>query len=215
MLCVSLANLDFAQCRAALLELKLAEIRLDKLNFTLQQVHEIFSLPVKSIATCRPGGFHEAERAALLLAAVNHGAHYVDIEIEAADSFKQAISAAARNQKCRVIMSYHDFEKTPPAAELKAIIARCFAAGADIAKIACQVHSEADCARILGLYDRETGDKRQILAFGMGEKGKITRIAAPLLGAPFTYSALYPGGETAPGQLDQETLRKILDLVRS
>lgn len=215
MLCVSLANLDFDRCKAALLELKLAEIRLDKLNFSMQQVQEIFSLPVKLVAACRPGGFHETEREALLLAAVTHGAAFVDIEIEAAESFKQAISAAARRQKCRVIISYHDFEKTPPCAELKAIIERCFADGADIAKIACLVRSEADCARILGLYDREPGDKREIIAFGMGEKGKITRIAAPLLGAPFTYSALYPGGETAPGQLDKETLRKILDLVRS
>jgi 3-dehydroquinate dehydratase-1 len=214
MLCVSLANLDFERCKAALGELKLAEIRLDQLNFNRQEVEEIFSLPVKLVATCRPGGFHEAEREALLQAAVAHGAAFVDIEIEAPDSFKQAIIAAARRKKCRVIISYHDYEKTPPAAELKGIIARCFADGADIAKIACQVRSEGDCARIMGLYDREPGDKREIIAFGMGERGRITRIAAALLGAPFTYTALFPGGETAPGQLDKETLGKILDLVR-
>lgn len=150
MLCVSLANLDFDRCKAALRELELAEIRLDKLDFTRRQLGEIFSLPVKLVATCRPGGFHETERETLLLDAISHGAAFVDIEIEAPASFKQAIIAAARKKKCRVIISYHDFEKTPPAAALKEIIARCFADGADIAKIACLVRSEADCARKIG-----------------------------------------------------------------
>jgi len=44
----------------------------------------------------------------------------------------------------------------------------------------------------------------------MGQKGKITRVAAPLLGAPFAYASFKPGSETAEGQLDRKSLKTIL-----
>lgn len=214
MLCVSIADLDFEQCKEALQGLELAEIRLDKLNFSYQQVRDIFSLPLELIATCRPDGIAEKERLEFLKTAIAAGAAYVDIEIEAADSFKEEILAAAGKKNCKVIISYHNFEKTPAKDELLAIIDRCFVCGAHIAKIACQVHNEADSARIISLYDSPAGTQGKILAVGMGEKGKITRVAAPLLGAPFTFAAPAPGKETAPGQLDKITLEKIINMVK-
>jgi 3-dehydroquinate dehydratase type I len=81
--------------------------------------------------------------------------------------------------------------------------------GADIAKIACHVHSFTDCARILSLYQK----KREIIAFGLGKMGTFTRIASLFLGAPFTYAALAPGKETADGQLDRQRLQTILDAL--
>jgi 3-dehydroquinate dehydratase len=49
----------------------------------------------------------------------------------------------------------------------------------------------------------------------MGKEAQITRIAAPLLGAPFTYAALESGRETAPGQLDKDTLAALLKLLKN
>jgi 3-dehydroquinate dehydratase-1 len=206
--------MDFEQCKKILQDVELAEIRLDKLDFSLRQVEEIFSLPGKWIATCRPGRISESERRDVLTTAVEAGAAYVDIEIEADDFFIKTIIDVARKKKCRVIMSYHNFENTPAKTELPAIVNRCLDRGADIAKIACRVLSEADSARILSLYDSPAGAQGKILALGMGEKGKITRVAAPFLGAPFTFSALSPGQKTAPGQLDIKTMQKIFNLVK-
>ncbi len=214
MLCVSIADMDFEQCKKILRDVNLAEIRLDKSDFSLRQVEDIFSLPVKLIATYRPGKISEKERKDFLITAVEAGAAYVDIEIEAEDSYIKIIIEAARKRECKAIVSYHNFENTPAKTELPAIVGRCFDRGADIAKIACRVLCEADSARILSLYDCPAGAQGKIIALGMGEKGKITRVAAPLLGAPFTFAALSPGQKTAPGQLDIETLRKILDLVK-
>lgn len=214
MLCVSIADLDFEQCKEVLNGIEMAEIRLDTLDLSHEQTHDIFSLPVKLIATYRPGTISEKERKERLITAVDAGAAYVDIEIEAEDSFREAIIAVAHKRGSKVIISYHNYEKTPSKSDLVTIIDRCFDCGANIAKIACQVLCEADCSRILSLYDREDRKKGEILAVGMGEKGKITRIAAPLLGAPFTFAALSPGRETAPGQIDRITLRKIFDLVK-
>ena len=213
MICVSIVNLDFRRCSTALQDIELAEIRLDELHFSSQQVKDIFSRPQKLIATYRPGKIAENERKEFLLTAIASGATYVDIELETADSFKEPLIQAARRRNCKVIISYHNFEKTPSKSELIVIKNRCFDCGADIAKIACLTLSEADSARILSLYDGPVGEQGKVIALGMGETGKITRIAAPLLGAPFTYAALSPGKKTAPGQLDSATLRKIFGLV--
>ncbi|MCX6584194.1 MAG: type I 3-dehydroquinate dehydratase [Candidatus Aminicenantes bacterium] len=213
MICISIAGLSFERCREALSDAQMAEIRLDRLDFSLQQVREVFSMRSGLIAACRPGNISEAERTGLLLAAVEAGAAYADIEIDAGAGFRETVTTACRKNDCKVIISYHNYENTPPLEELKVLVNRCFSAGADVAKIACQVNCEADAARILSLYDRDEigNENKKIVAIGMGEKGKITRPAALLLGAPFTYAALSEGRETAPGQMSKQTLEEILD----
>jgi len=86
---------------------------------------------------------------------------------------------------------------------LQEICTECFADGADIAKIAVASHSEQDTARVLALHDSE----KPVVMLAMGEKGKISRIAGPLLGAPFTFVAVSPETATAPGQLTADQMR--------
>jgi len=205
-----------ALCQELLPGVELAEIRLDGADLSFDEIHRIFTFHANLIATYRPKAGNEApgKRKMALLTAVEAGAAYVDVEIEAGAPYKKEVMQAARQQGCRVIISYHNYINTPSKKQLEAIIEQCFSEGADIAKIACQVNSEADSARILSLYDYP-GQLHQgkVAAIGMGEKGKITRLAAPLLGAPFTYASTSMGKETAPGQLDKDTLEKILDLI--
>jgi len=211
MICISIGKPHPAVCKDMLQDAEIAEIRLDGADLSDAAIGQIFSLPLDLIATCRPGGSgsgaNDDERKRKLITAIEAGAAYVDIEIEAANTFKEEIIRVAWKKECRVIISYHNYEKTPPPDELDCIIERCFAAGADIAKLACMASSEADAARILALYQRE--DRHDLIALAMGEKGMITRVAAPFLGAPFTFAA--PDGETktAPGQLDKTSLETI------
>ena len=216
MICVSLAYLSFEQCREILRDIEMAEIRLDRLNFSLPQVREIFSMHQRLIATCRPGNIGEEERKELLLTAGEAGAAFLDIESDAEPGFKTVVSQACRDKNCKVIMSYHNYERTPSRQVLEEIIDSCFADGADIVKIACQALCQADAARILSLYDQdEMGhENEKIVALAMGEMGKITRLAALLLGAPFTYAALSQGKETASGQMSKQTLMEILNLMK-
>lgn len=219
MICLCIGNPSVALCQKLLPGIELAEIRLDGADLSANEIHRIFTLHANLIATFRPKpGDDEApeKRKMALLNAVEAGAAYVDIEIETGAEYKKEIMQTARQQECQVILSYHNYENTPSKKYLETIIEQCFSQGADIAKIACQVHSEADSARILSLYDYP-GQLHQgkITAIGMGEKGKITRLAAPLLGAPFTYASLSTGKETGPGQLDKDTLKKILGWMSS
>jgi 3-dehydroquinate dehydratase type I len=209
MICVSVAEQTPAACRTALEGLEFAEIRLDAMTATLKEIHDLFTLPLRQIATHRPGMKNDDRRKIELLTAIEAGAVYVDIEIESPQEYREELLESARASGCEVIISFHDERRTPPKGELTAIVDRCFSLGADLVKVACNSSGPGDNARLLSLY--ELG--KPLVAFGMGRAGRWTRIAAPLLGAPFTYAALSRGRETAPGQLDHHTLRQALNLL--
>jgi len=73
------------------------------------------------------------------------------------------------------------------------------------------VDSIEGCSRLLSLYSYGN----PIISIGMGHEGKITRIAATLLGAPFTYASIDDSKKTAPGQFDSEKLKTIIDMIRN
>ena len=210
MICVSLEVSNVSDSLKKLKALDLAELRLDKASLTGAEIKQLFSLPLDLIVTCRPGFLSEEDRKQYLLEAICYGAKYVDLEIESPVAFKQDIISLARNKGCLVILSYHNYQETPPAIELNRTVRQCFQEGADIAKIACQVNSGPDIISLFSLYGLEEAAAGKIISLGMGQKGKITRVAAPLLGAPFTYASFKPGSETAEGQLDRKSLKTIL-----
>lgn len=209
MICVSVAEESPRACRAAAEGVEFAEIRLDGMTATLKEIHDLFSLPLRQIATHRPGIKGDTRRKTELLTAIDAGAAYVDIEIESDEEYREELIAAARARGCEVIISYHNHSETPPGSELVAIVDRCFSLQADLSKVACLTHTPGENARILSLY--EMG--KPLIAFGMGKMGALTRAVAPLLGAPFTYAAPSKGKETAPGQLDRKTMRQLLNLL--
>jgi 3-dehydroquinate dehydratase I len=202
MICVSLAEESVTGCLAALKELDFAEIRIDMMRLTLDDIRTLFSLPKRLIATCRPGSLLDKQRKRFLMEAIESGAAFVDVEVESERTYREEIVAKARACSCHVIVSFHDYVRTPARHVLERVVDSCFRAGADIAKIACTVHLKQDNARLLGLLD----DSKKILVIGMGETGNITRIVAPLLGSPFTFASLSGGKETAAGQIDKKTL---------
>ncbi len=210
MICVSIAGVNADEACRIIRENELSEVRLDLIDFADRDLERIFSSG-KTVATHRQlENLDNSRRKDILISAIKHGATYVDIEVENSDAFKLELKEAASLAGCKTIVSYHDYEKTPAMRELEQIITWCFEGGADLAKIACKAESAADAARLLSLYSLG----KPVISIGMGEAGRITRVAAPLLGAPFTYASLDSARETAPGQIDSVTLAKIIDLIR-
>jgi 3-dehydroquinate dehydratase-1 len=213
MICVSLGRITSAQCRSLLKTIDFAEIRLDLAGWTLRDVRRIFALPRTLIATCRPGLLPEAKRRRLLLEAIASGASYVDLEFESTAGWKKEILGQARRFSCRVIISRHDERRTPPDKVLRRIIDRSFGDSADIVKIACRVRSAEDVLRLLALYGYRPKTRGRLLFLGLGPQGILTRLAAPLLGAPFTFASADGLPGTAAGQLEHRTMVKILRQV--
>lgn len=209
-ICVSIAEAKAEECIKAIAEVEFAEIRIDKIdNPTTEQVKKIFSAHKNLIATCRAGSLRDEERKMLLMAAIDSGAVFVDVEVEAPENHIKEIVEHARKKKIGVILSFHDQKKTPPKAELDEIVKWCFESGADIAKVACMVNSNKDNVRLLSLLDGEG----KVIVIGMGHLGTITRIIAPILGSPFTFAKLKRGKETALGQLEKETLERRMKML--
>ncbi len=209
MICVSIAENTVERCLSSLEGIDFAEIRLDALKTDRAGVQSVFSRHRRLIATCRPREKSEEERKTLLITAIEAGAAYVDIEVESNDGYRKTIVRKAISNRCCVIMSYHNYQKTPSMEKLKQYVNLCFDSGAEIAKIACTSHSPRENARLLGLLQED----RPVIPVGMGKKGAITRIVAPFLGSPFTYASRALGRETAPGQLDYVKLKNIMETL--
>jgi 3-dehydroquinate dehydratase I len=216
LICVSVAEPTAERCLEMLKGLDFAEVRIDNMDVTIEDMERIFSRPLALIATFMPGrpavitdgAVDTNTRKRFLVAAIEAGAKYVDVEIQSDSAFRNEIIEKAKLKGCKVIISFHDFHKTPEERELKEIATLCFNEGADITKIACRVNSEMDNLRLLGLLNNNDFEGRTVI-IGMGNKGRIIRVAAPLLGSPFTFASILKGKETAEGQIDKEKLQDI------
>ena len=209
MICVAISEPDISKCLRTLDKVEMAEIRLDLTGFTTREITRVFSHPTTTIATCRPGTAGDKKQLAKLKAAMQAGARYVDIEIDAGIKQVEEVKAFAHKCKCTLIVSYHNFNETPGLRELNRIADTCFESGADVAKIATMVKSNTDNAKILSLYSIQ----RPLVALGMGPMGKITRIMAPFLGAEFTFASMDDGEPTAPGQISYSILKGLLNRI--
>ncbi|KAI4343243.1 hypothetical protein MLD38_027771 [Melastoma candidum] len=138
----------------------LVEIRIDYLkNFSPKQDLEVLikqsSLP--TLITYRPkweGGEYdgdEGKRQEALRLAVELGADYIDVELQVAPEFVSSIQGR-NSEKTKIIISSHNYEKTPSSEEIGNLAARIQAAGADIVKIATTAQEITDCARIFNCW---------------------------------------------------------------
>lgn len=131
------------------------------------------------------------------------------VDIEHRHPARPSLLRAAKEQKLPVILSEHDFEKTPSGAALTESFLRMEENGADIAKIAVMPRSREDVG-ILKAAAVCAGEQMEIplIAIAMGEYGKETRSRAEEIGSCLTFGAVGKG--SAPGQIAAEELRKLL-----
>jgi len=179
---------------------EMAEIRLDRCQLNLEEIDDLFSqsrLPL--VATCRTTEGVPAKTAeARLLHAIQAGAAYVDVEIEAPPMMSKRLRREAAENGCKLIRSFHDFEGTDSTQGLKAMVEKCEALGADIVKIVTTPKDEEDVRRVMALYDEFPAER--LIAFCMGNLGRDSRIECLRRGAPFSYACLTPEEAAAPGQ---------------
>lgn len=129
----------------------------------------------------------------------------IDVELRSLPKFADIV-AEARQVKCAVVVSSHDFKKTPPIAELIARQKAAFANGADIFKLACVTDKARDLARLLDFTQHPA--KRAHSIMGMGRFGKVSRLALAEAGSFLNYGYLHE--PNAPGQWEARELRKLV-----
>lgn len=215
MICTSIQNKTYGQILEILSDplVEMAEIRLDRCELTKEQIEDLFgNSDTPLIATCRIEEVGEAAAEKLLKMAIEAGARFADLEIEAPSLMSKEFQKLCRRHGTEIIRSYHNFTETPDDEMLQKALARCFRYGADIAKLALRCNSGQDAARIEALYSIVLEDipslEGRLIAFGMGEEGKASRIECLKRGAPFSYASLSEDEATAPGQWTTAQMRQ-------
>jgi 3-dehydroquinate dehydratase / shikimate dehydrogenase len=199
--------------RAALGETPTVELRLDWLESDLERLKALQWLERSAfkkavlIATCRRraggGKFNgNAEKELFWLRkAKEAGCLWCDLEVETLRELPQK-----KVDGCglpRVLLSIHDFNRTPPLSKWREIAER---SGADALKIAALSRSLSDSERLVELTHRT----QNVVAVPMGEVGLPARILALRQGSALLYAPL--AAETAPGQVG---LHEMKDLYRA
>jgi 3-dehydroquinate dehydratase type I len=190
----------------------LLELRLDYLNDLgeISRIVKSTSLPI--VATNRQfeqGGHRqqkEDERVKALLEAADQGFQYVDMELTTAD--RSSLIHELKKAGVKIIVSFHDFKRTPSVAEMEKIVESQTEAGADICKLVTTANSMDDNLSCL-LLTSKMSRKIKIVCFAMGKMGMVSRVLCPLFGAQFTYASVESGRETASGQLSISDLKNL------
>jgi 3-dehydroquinate dehydratase-1 len=127
--------------------------------------------------------------------------HAIDIDLSA--SILKPVVAVARRNKNTVILSHHDFKKTPSDAALAEIVKKANALDADIIKVAVHANDEGDVSRLLAFTLAHRG--KNLVTISLGSIGSISRLLFPLAGSVMTYTSVTPSdGQIPAGRLIED-----------
>ncbi|URE16513.1 Bifunctional 3-dehydroquinate dehydratase shikimate [Musa troglodytarum] len=219
LLCVPLVAKTVEQMTADMAAAKasgadLVELRVDHLSAFLPGRDLPLLLrdrPLPALVTYRPkweGGEYEGDdkrRLEALRLAMELGADYVDVELKVAEDFVRLIDGK-KPENFKLIVSSHNYQKTPSSEVLGSLVAAIQASGADIVKIATTAVSVMDVTRMFQVL---VHCQVPMIGLVMGERGLLSRVLCPKYGGYLTFGTLGEGKASAPGQ---PTISQLLHL---
>ena len=188
-----------------------AEIRFDFLNPNMvpEALHLIRKDLRKCVCTLRPihegGKFSDSEknRISIIKLIAEYDPFLLDIEYDTIRKNKN-LQRYLKNIGTNTLVSWHNFKQTPTVSILKKKLLEMKKFSNNI-KIVTMAKSINDGSRILSLYNNSKNVK--LIAFSMGNFGKMSRLLCMLLGSPYTYVSL--GKPIAPGQFSLDEVKSI------
>ena len=135
----------------------------------------------------------------------------IDLELFTGEALVKDLIEAAHSQRVKVIVSNHDFEKTPEKEEIISRLQKMQELGADIPKIAVMPQNKKDVLTLLLATEEMTAlyADRPIITMSMSRTGVISRLCGETFGSALTFGAA--GKTSAPGQIPVDELRDILE----
>lgn len=179
-----------------------------QLRTVLRNKPIIFTLRAKAEGGAREMP-QETRRASIGAVAATGLVDVIDLELCNEAAFIESVMRAAHENSVRVILSFHDFEKTPASEELLAKISLMHHRGADIAKIAVMPQNHGDVLRLLEvtLQARKRLPGLPMCTMAMGRLGILSRVAGFLFGSDMAYAVGLEA--SAPGQIPIAEARTI------
>ncbi|WP_017414691.1 type I 3-dehydroquinate dehydratase [Clostridium tunisiense] len=194
-------------------------LNIDKIKTVLQEIRKLLTdIPIIfTFRSLKEGGEKEVTREYYLK--LNKEIirtkliDIVDIELFNDEKHIEEIISTAEENGVAVILSAHDFEKTPSKDEILDRYQRAVSLGAHIFKVAVMPNSTEDVINLLDASRimKEGYGNIPIITMAMGNMGLISRISGEIFGSDITFGS---GKEmSAPGQVPVEELRKIIDTI--
>ena len=186
------------------------ELRLDALIRCLNEVRRaVAQIRAPLIVTARhpgEGGVNNlsAGRRRALLLEFLPSARFIDVELRSIAAFHPVLETAARN-RVESIISFHDFQTPPSAAQLERIAARAHSLGAALLKVAVRTDTRPQLDTLLDFFDRHRRAPNTV-AMGIGRLGRASRLEMARRGCVLNYGHL--GSPAAGGQLSLDELRR-------
>ncbi|EPZ5469502.1 type I 3-dehydroquinate dehydratase [Acinetobacter baumannii] len=217
-----------AQVIANTADADLAEFRIDLLSFasdTKQVIalgHELKKILGNKpmIATIRT----KNEGSQLEISDADYGKTYqaylknpfmdwLDVEMFHDQKVVSEIVQKAHQKKVLVVMSNHDFQKTPSQDEIEKRLLKQDQMGADVLKIAVMPKSKQDVFTLMNATLKVSQQTtKPLLTMSMGQLGTISRVATANMGGSYSFGMI--GQASAPGQIDVTKLKQILQTVQ-
>ncbi|MEH7482753.1 type I 3-dehydroquinate dehydratase [Neobacillus drentensis] len=137
----------------------------------------------------------------------------IDVELFNDENEVKTIIEKAHAKNVFVIVSNHDFHKTPTKEEIISRLRKAQEFGGDIPKIAVMPNSTADVLTLLDATNtmNEQFADRPFITMSMAGKGVISRLAGEVFGSAVTFGAAKKA--SAPGQVNVKELRSVLTLL--
>ena len=137
----------------------------------------------------------------------------LDFEMDNAADDLARVRALAHQHRLPLVLSFHDFHRTPPAADLLARFAQAQRLGADIAKVAVMPQSMADVHVLLGATLQASGELAiPVISMAMGGLGAVSRVAGGVFGSALTFAV--GASASAPGQIAIEDVRAAVAVLQ-
>lgn len=137
----------------------------------------------------------------------------LDIEMFRDPAAVAKLTKLAHPKKVLVVMSNHDFDKTPSEQEIVSRLLKQDQMGADILKIAVMPKSKQNVFTLMNATLKVSEQsKKPLLTMSMGRLGTISRIATANMGGSLSFGMI--GEASAPGQIDVTQLKQFLKTVQ-
>jgi len=220
--------LEKARELSAVNEVDVVELRLDPLDSLAddsaiaclsRQVYELVGRKALLVTfRTRPEGgkkeITDADYCALYQEILAHGKlDLLDIEMFRNEALVQKLVAHAHKIGVGIVMSSHDFEKTPPKEEIIRRLRLQQEKGADVLKIATAPKDAGDVLTLMNAtWEMHSKYARKpLLTIAMGGTGVVSRLSGELTGSSMAFGMV--GKSSAPGQINVHHLHRVLNIV--
>jgi 3-dehydroquinate dehydratase-1 len=222
-ICVSIAARNIEQLKmqinqafsfgADYVEIRFDFLNLSDMNEALSIANQVNRKAVYTLRSPEQGGQFKgntSERIACLEKLSSSMPMLLDVELDTIKS-NDNLAHYLGEQNASLLISWHDFEKTPSNAQLTRTLYEMRKYSQNV-KIVTTAQKTEDSLSLLELYENSLG--LNLIAFAMGEAGVISRLLCVIIGsAPFTYASLEKA--ISPGQLTIKQMRKLYDRINA